>query len=206
MAPADRRAALIAATVPLLQEHGMDVSTKAIAQAAGVAEGTIFGVFPDKGSLLRAALLQALDPQSMLDALAAIDPDAGLRARLTAAADALIRRFTEQSHLMSAARGLVMSADAGPEWYERMMASRERTLAAVTAVIEPDRDRLRRSPATVARLLVLLVGGSSHGMFGATERLTGAEMVDVLLDGLAVRPPDDRTDDPIDDRGGPVPC
>ena len=56
MAPEDRRAALIAATVPLLHEHGLDVSTRKIAEAAGVAEGTIFGVFPDKHSLVVAAL------------------------------------------------------------------------------------------------------------------------------------------------------
>ena len=43
-------------------------------QAAGVAEGTIFGVFPDKSSLLVAALMQALDPQPTLEAIAAIDP------------------------------------------------------------------------------------------------------------------------------------
>jgi AcrR family transcriptional regulator len=35
MAPEDRRAALIAATVPLLHEHGLDVSTRKIAEAAG---------------------------------------------------------------------------------------------------------------------------------------------------------------------------
>ena len=44
LAPEERRAALIAATIPLLHEHGLEVSTKQIAHAAGVAEGTIFGV------------------------------------------------------------------------------------------------------------------------------------------------------------------
>ena len=86
MAPEDRRAALVAATVPLLREHGIEVSTKQIAQAAGVAEGTIFGVFPDKNSLIFEALLQGLDPASALDAMAAIDPGADLRERMTQAA------------------------------------------------------------------------------------------------------------------------
>ena len=51
LAPDDRRAALIEATLPLLREHGTAVSTRQIADAAGVAEGTIFRVFPDKNSL-----------------------------------------------------------------------------------------------------------------------------------------------------------
>jgi AcrR family transcriptional regulator len=47
MAPDDRRRAIVAAVVPLLLEHGDDVSTRQIADAAGIAEGTIFRVFPD---------------------------------------------------------------------------------------------------------------------------------------------------------------
>ena len=72
MAPEERRAALIAATIPLLREHGPDVSTRQIAHAAGVAEGTIFGVFSDKNTLLATALASALDPRPTLDAIAAI--------------------------------------------------------------------------------------------------------------------------------------
>src|SRR5690349_3699156 len=37
--PAERRAALVAATLPLISEHGPAVSTRQIAVAAGVAEG-----------------------------------------------------------------------------------------------------------------------------------------------------------------------
>jgi len=186
MAPADRRAALIAATVPLLHEHGLDVSTRRIAEAAGVAEGTIFGVFPDKHSLIVAALTHALDPQPTLDALDAINPELGLRSRLTRAADLIIERFTGNADLMTAARSLAVSPDSQPEAFKRMTSTRERLLAALTRLVEPDHDELRRSPTAVARLLLLFCGANIYGPFGDPERFNGEEMVSLLLDGLLV--------------------
>ena len=50
MSPDDRRRAIVAALVPLIVERGGEVSTREIAQAAGIAEGTIFRVFADKRS------------------------------------------------------------------------------------------------------------------------------------------------------------
>src|SRR6187402_2059588 len=85
MAAEERRAALIAATIPLLHEHGPEVSTRQIACAAGVAEGTIFGVFESKSQLVVCSVIKALDPQPTLDRLAAIDRTAPLRERVAAA-------------------------------------------------------------------------------------------------------------------------
>jgi AcrR family transcriptional regulator len=192
MAPEDRRAALIAATVPLLHEHGLDVSTRQIAAAAGVAEGTIFGVFKDKQSLVVAALLHALDPRPTLDALAAIEPGMSLRERLVVAADLINERFTANARLMNAARAAILTGGGHQEAAGRMVRSREDLLAALTAVIEPDARRLRRSPAAVARLLLLFAGANAYGPFGDPDHFTGAEMVSLLLDGLLVVTDGDR--------------
>ncbi len=191
MAPEDRRAALIAATVPLLHEHGLEVSTRQIAAAAGVAEGTIFGVFKDKQSLIVAALTRALDPQPTIDAIAAIDPRKNLRQRITEAADLVNQRFTEHSGLMSAARGLVHSVGGHHEAAMNMARNRERLQAALTAVIEPDAAALRRSPGTTARLLLLFAGANAFGPF-AGEHVDGAEIASLLLDGLLVTTDHDR--------------
>ena len=192
MAPEDRRAALIAATVPLLREHGLEVSTRQIAAAAGVAEGTIFGVFKDKMSLIVAALGHALDPQPTLDALAAIDPRRDLRDRMVEAADLINERFADNARLMNAARAAVMAGGAHREAAERMARSRDDLLTAVTAVVAPDAARLRRPPAATARLLLLFAGANAYGPFGDPGHVSGAEMVSLLLDGLLVTTDGDR--------------
>ena len=55
MAPDERRAALVDVTLQLLREHGRGVTTRQIAEAAGVAEGTIFRVVDSKEQLVDAA-------------------------------------------------------------------------------------------------------------------------------------------------------
>jgi len=186
MSPDDRRAALIDATVPLLHRCGVEVSTRQIAQAAGVAEGTIFGVFPDKDSLLVAAMLRELDPRPTIAAIRAIDPGAGLRARLVIAAELVNDRFTRNVHLLNGARKLVLASGRHPEAAARMAASRGDLQAALTELVLPDAALLRRAPEAVASLLLLFCGANTFGPFGSPERFDGEEMVSLLLDGLLV--------------------
>ena len=71
--PDERRAALVAATLPLVAVHGVKVTTRQIADAAGVAEGTIFRVFADKDELVQAAIAAALDPEPLFEELSRVD-------------------------------------------------------------------------------------------------------------------------------------
>ncbi|WP_433203785.1 TetR/AcrR family transcriptional regulator [Dactylosporangium sp. CS-047395] len=187
MAPDERRAALIAATLPLLLTHGAAVTTRQIAEAAGVAEGTIFGVFPDKASLLAATMKQAFDPGPVLRALSAIDPQATLRERLTDAAAILIRRIESSIPLMMLARTMPFPSDESP--MAAMLEGRARLTEAVARIVEPDRHLLRRSPETTAGLLFALVGISTRGLLPHDE-FSPEEIVAVLLDGLH-KPPSD---------------
>src|SRR5436190_3464284 len=93
LAPAARRAAIVEATLPLLRAHGLSITTRQIAEAAGVAEGTIFGVFPDKDALLQAVIEAAFDPEPVRAQLGTIPVDDPLEERLAAAVEVI------QSHL-----------------------------------------------------------------------------------------------------------
>src|SRR5689334_22800855 len=106
LSPDDRRAALIEATIPLLRQHGLNVSTRQIADAAGVAEGTIFGVFKDKASLMDAAVAKAFEPTPVVRALREIDPAGDLRTRLVAAAEILRLRMADQWPLLHLLRAM----------------------------------------------------------------------------------------------------
>jgi AcrR family transcriptional regulator len=187
LAPDERRAAIIAATIPLLRQHGLALSTKQIAEAAGVAEGTLFGVFPDKASLLQATIVTILEPGPTLDALADLRSVPDLRARLILAAKILDHSFTDNTQLFGAIRTFV-PPDADPSTRDALFAAmtgaRERTLAALAALVEPDRHRLRRSPESTATLLTLLLMGKLRGIFGDADPVDAAEMVSLLLDGL----------------------
>jgi AcrR family transcriptional regulator len=75
LATEDRRNAILDAVIPLLKERGQDVSTRHMAEAARVAEGTLFRAFGDKESIITAAVARYFDPEPFRDALRHIDPE-----------------------------------------------------------------------------------------------------------------------------------
>lgn len=74
LSPDERRASLIAVTRDLIREHGHDVTTKQVADAAGVAEGTVFRVFPTRQDLIAATVADELSSARLDDLLAAVAP------------------------------------------------------------------------------------------------------------------------------------
>lgn len=183
MPPELRRAAIIDAAIPLLRSHGPAVTTRQIADAAGIAEGTVFRVFDDKEALIRAAVAQVFDQRPTIEELGRIDLDAPLRQRLRAAVVVITARLDAVWELMFAMRMLSQPDHAarpahGPDTADSALPD------ALTALIAPDAEQLRVTPAQTARLLRLVTFAGSHPRITDANPLTADEIVDLLLDGL----------------------
>lgn len=179
--PAERRAALVVATLPLIREHGADVSTRQIAEAADVAEGTIFRVFPDKAALIDAVVEAAFDPESVVAQLGEIDLTLPLSERLTVAVRLLQARVADLVALLTALRG---RHHRGGEPHSGPRNQNDAVDLAVVKLIEPARSELRIPPAEVVRTLRLLVVANAMPWLNEGRPLTPQEVVDIVLDGV----------------------
>lgn len=203
--PDARRASIISAALPLIRLHGTAVTTAQIAMAAGIAEGTLFRVFPDKDTLISAAIQTAFDPAPTERELAAVDPDLGLRHRLIAAVEILRRRVEAIWQLMA-----ILGMTAPP--VQTALASRpvpgyDGTMRLLTAMFEPHRSDLRCEPEQAARLLRMMTFAGSHPKINDGQPLTAAEIVAVLLDGIRVRhEPDPPEFSDVADAGAEAAC
>src|SRR3954465_1771242 len=99
--PDERRSMIVAATLPLLLEHGDRVTSRQIAEAAGIAEGTIFRAFVDKDEIITAAVEAALDTEPLEAAVSAIDPSLRLEDALAAAGVIMQQRVINIWRLVS---------------------------------------------------------------------------------------------------------
>ena len=170
----ERRSAIVAATLPLFLEQGASVTTREIAQAAGIAEGTIFRVFDDKTALLDAVIDAALDPSPTERAIRAIDDSLSFEDRLVAAVEILRQRVLYVFHVLSAASGTTL----------RLVPTRSTDLPALIAIFESEAAHLSRVPADAARVSRGLDLRLRASAFGTDEPLTSQDIVAVLLDGI----------------------
>jgi AcrR family transcriptional regulator len=176
--PDERRSMIISTTIPLLIEHGDMVTTRQIADAAGIAEGTIFRAFSDKDELLDAVIDAALDPAPLELALATIDVGLPLNEIVARAAELAQRRVVEIWRLVSSLGTRFHDRRKGP-----MVDS-----PALARLLEPYRDELAFPSKVAARMLRGIVFAMSHPMM-VEKPSSPREIAEVFLHGVSKRSP-----------------
>jgi len=160
----------VGAVLPLLIERGVTVTTRQLAGAARVSEGTLFNVFGDKEELIAAAVEAAVDVGPFERAVAEIDPTAPFDVRLVEATRLIQRRIVDIWKLVSQ---FDHHPDHGPL----------PDSAALTELFESDQARLGRAPVEAARLLRAMTLSLTHPLLVATP-CAAEEIVDLFLNGV----------------------
>jgi AcrR family transcriptional regulator len=184
--PGERRLALIEATLPLLHLHGRAVTTRQIADAAGVAEGTIFRVFNSKDELVDEAVIHAFRSGTFVAQLEQVDASLPLRERLIAITQLLQDRYIASFGLIRAMG--MMGPPAAVKDHARHQDWRKHVDLAITALVEPDAALLRTTAAKLVNTLRLLTLGGSNTHMSDGDLMTPEEIVDTVLVGLLADP------------------
>lgn len=166
---------IVAATLPLLLEHGDRVTSKQIAEAAGIAEGTIFRVFADKDEIITAVVESALDPEPLEAALNAIPHGLGFEAALAAAVEIMQQRVIDIWQVTSSVASRFAMT-------RRPMADSD----ALVQLFEDNRAEITVQPIVAARLLRALTLSTTHPML-AGEPKSPEELVQLFLHGIGGR-------------------
>lgn len=172
----ERRASIARATLPLLVELGRDVTTRQIAEASGVAEGTLFRVFDDKEAIIDAAVEEFLDPEPFRAALRQIDPTLPLELKVELILDRFLDRFTGIFGVFAALGGKPRPPQS---------AEPEVIFGIFEELLAPDLEALRVSPADVFKFVRLVAFASAMPHFGPTTGLDVDTLAHLVVHGIA---------------------
>ena len=165
---------IVSAALPLLLQYGENVTTRDIAEAAGIAEGTIFRVFASKDELIEAVVDHALDPAPLERAIAAIDTtQLSLEEAVTKATALIQRRIVDIWQIISGVGGRFHTHDKRPPVDNPTL----------TKLFETYSRELGVKPAEAARLLRSFVLAMSHPMI-SPERAKPADITKRFLYGV----------------------
>jgi AcrR family transcriptional regulator len=173
--------------VPLLAQRGAAVTTKEMAEAAGVAEGTLFAVFDDKRALVTAAIQQRMDAEPLRAELAGVPPQLPLDEKLLVAAAVILPRIEEVKALASALHGMPAGATKPVGHHPQYQAAwNSAIIDSLTRLLAPHAPQLRVPPVRVARFFASLLFASRTPLAHGDDQLAPTDLVDVILHGVEI--------------------
>lgn len=183
--PDERRRALIDATLPLLRDHGLGVSTRQIAEAAGIAEGTIFRAFPSKVELIDATIVDAVSPDRLVARLDAAASGLALP-ELVLAVVGVLQDHARDARLIFAILGHGRSQPPVDGECRRPKPSElnARVADKIAELFAPHAAHLTPDPASAAAIVLALSFGSAFTAPTPDAGLTSAQVAAVLLHGI----------------------
>jgi AcrR family transcriptional regulator len=188
LAPEDRKRAIVEAVIPLLLTQGPNTTTAQMADAAGIAEGTIFRVFPDKPALVHEAIRSCLDPAPTLEQIAGIESALPLEIKLRKAAAIIIHRSEKVHALAAVLRSLHSPGQSHhQDTHKAVVEANSLIFWALTRVFRDDADRLAVEPARAAAAFRGLLFAVSFPFSDPDELITADEAIEILLDGVVKR-------------------
>ncbi|WP_342384320.1 TetR/AcrR family transcriptional regulator [Agrococcus sp. KRD186] len=184
----DRRAQIIEAVTPAVLEHGAAITSRQLADAAGVAEGTLFKAFGDKESLLA-----ALAEHHMTDDDAIVE---FLSDSLEALVETLIAVLVERMRFMF--QLVVALGPIAQRVAEEHREVFEASKVWIAARFEPFEPQLRVSPLVAAEMLRTLAWSAASGWGENSPVSSVDDIIQVLLHGIVhVEPAPSAAADPL---------
>lgn len=185
LAPEQRRRAIIEAVIPLLVARGGSVTTREMAAAAGVAEGTIFKVFPDKATLIHEAIKVSVDPARVQGQLGEIYEGAPLEVQVGEATRIIFEHYERTITLFMVLRDLPVEHKTPAQADKSFLADSTRAIhRSLTEIFERNRHLLTVEPDRAAAVLRALVFAGAHPFLGQEGGIEVAEIVSILLHGI----------------------
>ncbi|GEK80722.1 TetR/AcrR family transcriptional regulator [Agrococcus baldri] len=170
----DRRAQIIEAVTPAVLEHGGAITSRQLAEAAGVAEGTLFKAFGDKESLLTALTEHHMTND---DAVAEFTSDS-LEELVATLVAVLVERMRFMFQLVVALGPIAQRVAEG-----RREAFDESKLW-IAARFEPFESQLRVPPLVAAEVLRTLAWSAASGWGEHSAVSSVDDILQVLLHGI----------------------